>query len=150
MVKTKKTQKKYSSSIHVPRTRYSYSFISSPFGKVILGVIFSIALIVIISVVTSYYSQPEKLVQSELESLSSEYYENYFYKDVTDSNALAKYEKSGLANITLRQLLLTEHQSATSNLEKYCDINSTYVKFYPESPYKNTSYHTKFNYSCNY
>lgn len=118
---------------------------------------------VIFTLFCEIFYDPERIAKSEVESLASWYYENYFYENFANSRqfinsknideAMNKYVKSGFAKVSLRQLLL-RHQADTTNSKKialsYCDENNTFVVFYPESPYSQNSYHTEYTYSCEF
>ena len=130
------------------------------FALTVIGVsIFIVALTILSSILFS----PERVTKNQISQLASEYYENYFYAKLITANPsittkeleeiLGKYQTSGLAAIPLRQLLLYDNQknaASAPKLEKYCDTNNTYMKFYPEPPYSKTSYHTEYFYSCNF
>ena len=116
---------------------------------------------------------PEYLVKREIESITSDYYENYFYKnnilspnslsesDVKDpvsaethlTPILENYLKTGYSRITLNQLLLSnnrEHYASAGYLARYCDLNSTIIHIFPEPPYTSKNYRVEYNYSCNF
>lgn len=152
-----------SSSLHQPRTRFAIFHPSTIAGKIIFATIVIAILAVIVALVCSILFTPERITKSYLDTLASDYYEQYYYeqfsnsdrfKSLTDLNSvMSKYTESGFANTSLRQLILRD-ATATKPLAdyilKYCDEQSTYVTFYPEPPYDRTSYHAEFTYSCDF
>ena len=135
----------------------------NPIQKIILSIIFAVIIIVAITLIVAIFLKPENLVKSKISSLASDYYENYFYENLINSEKynqinnldeiMGKYQQSGLSSLTLRQLLLYDNQKNSDVapfLKKYCNEENTYVKFYPEPPYSKTSYRTEYTYSCNF
>ena len=128
--------------------------------KFILILIPLLAIIITIAIVCTMLLSPEHQVKNSFESLARHYYENVFYENMLDSNtysgdpakALEKYESSGLNPVNLRQLILLDENNNidTDYILKYCDSEQTTVKYFPESPYSKTSYHTEYSYSCNF
>lgn len=133
---------------------------SHNFPKIILAIIVAAALAAIIAIVCLFLLRPEHQAKLQISALASDYYENFFYETMFESDnfsgdpakALQKYESSGLESVTLRQLLLIDQSNTDTSdyLLKYCDENATSVKFFPESPYSRTAYHTDYTYSCNF
>lgn len=116
---------------------------------------------VITAVIYNLFSKPENIVKAKISEISSDYYENYLYKNFNFekyssedlANFMQKYENVGLTTTTLRQLLLYDHQKnadVAPLLKKYCDENTTFIKFYPEQPYSKTSYRVEYTYSCEF
>ncbi len=149
--KNKKTQ------ANSRRRRYS------PAQKTILLIIFIAFFIVFIALLCAFFLKPEKIVKSKIDTIASDYYENYFYEKLITSekyteskdldDILGRYKDNGLATLNLRQLLLYDNQKNAEfapYLKKYCDEENTYIKFYPEPPYSRTSYHIDYTYSCNF
>ena len=104
---------------------------------------------------------PERQVPAKFEALATNYYENIFYENLQNSpnypgdaaEALQKYTETGLATVTLQQLIHYNQISDTDEakyLLKYCDDKTTKVKFYPEAPFEKTSYRTEYTYNCNF
>ena len=135
----------------------------------ILTVIAAVTLTVIAYIIFCLIATPEKLVKDEIASITSDYYENYFYNSILENNSLSQedtdfnapameeilknYSARGFADITLRQLLLYDdqkHSAATEYLSKYCNLDSSRIKIYPEAPYKRQDYHVDYNYSCKF
>lgn len=145
-----------------PRRRSSKSrFLSirrqTPIQKITLTVIILAILTVIIAVICSLAFDTERTVKSAISSLSTDYYENYFYENISTGNkdmskVMAKYTETGFAKVTLRQLLLYNQQNSSRKdlLLKHCDENNTSVTFYPEPPYSKASYRTEYSYSCSF
>ena len=158
--KFKRTKGSYSSNLHTSKSRmpiYTYPFVK----KIVLSIILIATIIVVVAAVTPLFYNKQKSVESQISSLATDYYENYFYKNLSSSedftkiedldSAMEKYRTHGFAAVTLRQLLLYDNQknaNYTDFLTKYCDENSTSVRFYPEPPYDKTSYHAEYTYSC--
>ena len=132
--------------------------------KVILGVIGVAILAVLVALLSMFMSDPERSIKSKIDTMASDYYENYLYKNLAESGiyindkeglkkTLAEYSETGLSSITLRQFLLYDNRKYGADAEfltKYCNENKTYVKFFPEPPYEKNSYRAEFNYSCNF
>lgn len=120
-------------------------------GKVILGVILIATIMVIGSILAAYFSDHERLAKNEFEALVSNYYEDYFYEKITDTKALDKYKETGLSVLTLRQLVLHEPSlGGTENIEKYCDLNLSYAKIFPQEPYGKKNYRVEYKYVCDW
>ncbi len=149
--------KKYSS-----KNRLSSN--SSPLAKkIILSVIIAAAITVIIACLSILFLDKQKLTESRIEQLAIDYYENYFYPNFTSSKDFKKnkdldsvmniYNKYGFAPVSLRQLLLYDNEKNaeySKSLTKYCNQNTTFIKFYIDAPYGKTDYHYDITYSCNY
>lgn len=119
----------------------------------ILTVIAFVTLMVVGFAIFNLIATPEFLVKNRIKKITSDYYENYFYDSVPDHEALDIYKDTGLAKVSLRQLLLysdKKHATSLELFEKYCDLESTYIKIYPESPYDRQNYHVDYAYSCNF
>ena len=153
----------HSHTLHVSRTRVissgpafsrALSENSHHYAKnSILTIIASLTLIVLGFIIFNLIATPEYLIKKQISVITTDYYENYFYKNASDPSALYHYEEVGLPRITLRQLLLYDdlkHSDKTAELSKYCDLDKTLVKIYPEAPYEKSSYHVDFTYSCKF
>ncbi|MBR2795489.1 hypothetical protein IKE13_00305 [Candidatus Saccharibacteria bacterium] len=128
---------------------------------VVLIVIVLSMVAVIAAAICTVFLKPENTVKDKISELSADYYENYLYEKFDFSNLspedyldfMQKYEKTGLTATTLRQLLLYDHQKNAEFaplLKKYCDEDTTYIKYYPEHPYSKTSYRVEYTYSCEF
>ena len=118
----------------------------------ILSVIALAMLTVILALLLTSFTEPERVVTSKIEGITADYYENYFYDRISDYD-LEKYADKGFSKVTLRQLLLFDserHVDAMSLLSQYCDIEATYVRIYPEKPFSKTDYHVEYNYACTF
>lgn len=103
---------------------------------------------------------PQKLAESELEMISKDYYENYYYDLFTSKLpeedyvvALTTYSEYGLPMVYLRELLLFDegrHADSRSYFEGqyYCNTNRTGVRIIPHPPFGKTDYELKFTYDC--
>ena len=158
MVKTKKRRKVNFNS----GRRSSKSSVNSA-QKTILIVIAIASITVAFGIIYVIFFNSEKMVKSQISALATDYYENYFYQKLQNSEqfkqlqdpatALEKYHTDGLSPVTLNDLLLYDNQKNikySEYLTKYCDENATVVKFYMDPPYDRTSYHTEITYSCNF
>lgn len=173
MAKSSKRKKNNSIFLHTPHTRVQTSRIArsratnrkvySTSKRIILVVIVLAMLMVALAVLLKIFSNPERVVKRKIETIAADYYENYFYPQITavsemqNSNKLTekmkRYETSGFTEVSLRQLLLFDNEryaDAATILTTYCDENKTYVQFFPESPFEKTNYHVKYSYSCNF
>ena len=120
-------------------------------GKVILGVILVATIMVVVAILMAFFSDHERLAKNEFEALASNYYEDYFYEKITDAKALDKYKETGLSVLTLRQLVLHEPSlGGTENVEKYCDLNLSYAKIFPQEPYGKKDYRVEYKYVCDW
>ena len=156
---------------------YMHSYISSQHTyriakNAILTVIATAMLMVLVFTIFSLIATPEFLTKREIETITADYYENYFYPNILSSNSLTlsqvkspqdaesllsnildKYTETGFSRITLNQLLLFDnrrHYSAAASLANYCNLDNTIIKIYPEPPYTINSYHADYDYSCKF
>ena len=102
------------------------------------------------------------VIESYIHNISADYYETYFFPDLASSihshsssdisTVLSEYTDTGFAKVPLRQILLHSNtdSSVTALISEYCDISFTFVHFFPESPFTATSYHSSYDYSCNF
>ena len=149
---------KYSSKMHAPKTRFLSASGKTFAQKTILAVIVLAILLVITSVACVFIFDNERITKNKISNLASKYYENYFYPSMSiDKNKLSEimsqYTDTGFNNTTLRQIILANGEDYTSDAEfirKYCDENSTLIRFFPEPPYDNTSYRVEYSYSCSF
>ena len=158
MVKSKNQRKNYSS-----KKRRNNKNLINPTKKIILGVIAVASLVVVVGLIVALLFNNENMVKSKISALANDYYENYFYKNLTSSEkfkqikdldtAMEKYHTNGLSPVTLRNLLLYDDQKNIEfrdYLTKYCDENATTVKFYMDPPYDQKSYRAEITYACNF
>lgn len=158
MAKTRKNRKK---SIHTAKTHHNDP--GSLAKKTILIVIALVFIVVITTTVVSFFLTSESRVKQQITDLASDYYENYFYtnlmnspkyQSLSDQNAVMEnYHHYGLSRKTLSDLLLYDNQknySYNDFLSKHCDINSTYVRIFPDPPYEKDSYHIEYHYACDF
>lgn len=145
---------KYSSKIHLSRTRTSNNDTSFFVRKITFGIIIIAILYVSIYTICAFFLSPERLTKSQISTLATHYYEDYFYDTLTIDNpqVMEEYSTLGFSKISLRQLVLADqsHSVDTTYLEKYCDDSSTFVQFFPTSPYGKSDYRTEFTYSCSF
>ena len=149
---------KHSRKIHKSRSRFLSSRAKSPTQKIILIVIVSTIITVFIALICSLFLNPEHSTKSKISQLATEYYEDYFYPNVFSgskdmSEVLSRYTGTGLARVSLRQLILSNSSllPADANfIRQHCDENSTFVQFFPTEPYNKSDYRTEFTYSCSF
>lgn len=147
----------HSNSIHSSRSRIAYSRPPRAKKFALALIIFAI-IAVIVAVICSFLLTPERTVTSSIDNLARNYYENYFYPTLTSSDRFSedvftKYAERGFTPITLRQLLLHDEIASAgqaTTIKKYCDENSTIIRFYPDPPYGKSDYHIGYTYSCNF
>lgn len=149
---------KYSRKIHQSRSRFLSSRAKTPAQKIILIVIILAVISVFAALICSLILNPENTTKSKISRLATEYYEDYFYPNLSPdgkdmSEVLGRYANTGLARVSLRQIILSNSNLSkqdASQLQKYCDENSTFVQFFPTEPYDKSDYHTEFTYSCSF
>ena len=112
------------------------------------------SVLIAVNIAVSVYFNPQTAIDRALDSLTREYYEDYLYPKLVDGIAeqdlaaeMESYQKTGVSPTYLRQLLLYD-QGRRNEAEKYftmkdhtCDINETYVVYYPDPPFSQTDYH---------
>ena len=127
----------------------------------IIVVIIIAMLVVAASVAIQLFNTPERSVKSKMDSIASDYYENYFYKkiinNISDKNArkiaMEKYRTTGFSRVYFRQLFLYDNEKYVNDaplVKQYCDENASFVVFYPESPYGQNDYRVDIHYSCEF
>ena len=133
----------------------------SPIQKIIIVIIVSVMAITIGFAIASFFLQPENLTKAKISNLATDYYENYLYENLINSEkfsgnidaTMSEYRDRGLSTITLRQLLLhdqSKNASLANEIKNYCDEEKTTIKFYPDAPYSRSSYHVDYHYVCNF
>lgn len=166
-------RKKNSAFLHIPRPRAKSSNLAhsketsrkaySISRRAILVVIVMAMLAVVLAVLSKYFLTPEYIVKNKIENITKDYYENYYYPQLTalvemqDPISLAetmeRYVTPGFARITLRQILLFDNEryaEAKNILTTYCNENATYIQIFPEAPFEKTDYHVEYHYSCDF
>lgn len=163
--KTKKKQK---------RSRRAKSYIASCRSyriskNTILTVIALAMLSMLLFVIYNLIATPEHLIKKQIDSLARDYYENYIYATTLSNNSIdvnhpeessdalnkifSRYTELGFSQASLRQLLLFndgKYASLENTFSKYCDLDRTSIKIYPEAPFGRTNYHIDYNYSCKF
>ena len=126
--------------------------------KTIIAVIILAVVAVITLLVCKLVFNTEYELKTKISQLSSEYYEDYYYPKISKSDKdlsklLEQYTETGFARVSLRQLILS-NSKITSKEKNFlldrCNQNSTFVQFFPESPYDKTSYRVEYTYSCKF
>ena len=146
---------KYSSKIHVVRTRASAATCQTPARKITLVVIIMAAVVVVVAIIWAVFFNPERIAKAQISSLANQYYEDFFYPNLAIepdkmATVLAGYTGTGFAKVSLRQLILASSEDVTDELSQYCDDDSTYVQFFPIEPFGKTDYHVNYTYSCSF
>ncbi len=140
--------------------------------RTILTVIALAMLAVLGYTIFTIIATPEFLVKREINHLTSDYYENYFYPKILKNNSIEgsdatnpsfteshlssvmeQYLETGFSRITLNQLFLYDNRknySLAAPIAKYCDLDKSFIKIFPESPYTAKNYRVEYNYSCNF
>lgn len=146
-----------------PKT--SYRLPKSPhlgtIPKIMLILIAIATVLVIFSTLFAIFFNPERQVKSKIDALASNYYENIFYQNIQNSKnfsgnieeTLQKYQATGFSSVSLNQLILEnslQNTDTANYLLKYCDLNQTLIKIFPDPPYTQTSYHIEYTYSCEF
>lgn len=128
------------------------------------GTLFSIlgicALMIGISIFISAFYNPEAHASKELEKLAKSYYIEYLYPQVLGKNlnnpekVLSKYAETGIASISLRQFLLYNNGKHYSSLSVFqnktyqCNLNKTFVRYYPVAPYGPRDFRAQYYSAC--
>ena len=167
--KSKPSTSTKSAKIHTAKTRAKSSRLarSKAFSRksyhitrrTVLVVIILAMLVVLLSVLFTNMTNPERIVKGKIESIAADYYENYFYDKIKSyataekpiDQIMSRYSESGFSKVPLRQLLLFDgerHGADAPTITHYCDENDTNVKIYPVAPYGKKDYHIEYNYSC--
>lgn len=164
MIKPK--NKNGSSSFHTSRTRIKSSHIAhtkkldrkifKSSKRAVLTVIALAMLTVILTVLLSILSSPEHVVKTKISEITTDYYENYFYPHLTESDTpldetMSHYTEVGFSRVSLRQLLLFDSEryaGAASTITAYCDENETFIQIYPEPPFSSSDYRIDYHYAC--
>ncbi|MBR3324279.1 hypothetical protein IKG24_01930 [Candidatus Saccharibacteria bacterium] len=154
-----------------PKSSLSRRTNQTPAKKIILGVIILSALAVFLTIIYGFIATPEFLIKKEIESIVSDYYENYFYPSILTNNhidqstskssdpespiskILQKYQESGFPRVALDQLLLSNNQKYANKveyLEEYCNLTQSNIRIYPDPPFEKQNYHVEYSYSCKF
>ena len=120
-------------------------------------VIILTTLVMILITLFASFINPERIIKHKIESIATDYYESYFYPEIvtnnvkTPSEIFEKYTTTGFTLVSFQQLLLFDgekHADSVAAISEYCELDSSYVKFYPDSPFYKTDYHVEYHYSC--
>lgn len=156
-----KAKNKY---LYPPKSRLRTNYNQHNYAKtVILTVIFLATLVVVATTIASFFLTKESRIKRQITHLATDYYENYFYTNLTSSpdykaltnptSVMENFHTYGLARKTLNDLLLYDNQKNANYadfLSEYCDVNKTYVRIFPDPPYEKNSYHIEYNYACDF
>ena len=163
MANSKKISTKYKYRYPTRKRSKLKPYQTLPFSKIIITIIILSIIAVFLALTLALIFKPENQVKLKISGLVSDYYENFLYQEsVNPDNSpsidqpnkdLLKYEEYGFTPVLLRQIIFQNHKELTDDdyfILDYCDENNTSVKYFPESPYTKTSYHTEITYSCNF
>lgn len=86
--------------------------------------------------------------KNNIESVGSEYYENYYYPSVGE-DYIKKYMDNSI-KIPLSTISNSKdlNSKIKDKLFDKCDVNNTYIEITPVSPFKSDSYKIKVNLDC--
>ena len=114
-------------SIKKPRTPITAYRLTFTPKNVITWVIILAAIVVFAAAISTIFLNPERRINSDLEALAADYYENSIYQRILTSgnnakDALSKYESTGLTPVSLQQLaLLSSGKVSPDYLLANCD-----------------------------
>lgn len=143
------------------KNKYKNPNFATTAKKISVSIIAVSILVVVITLIYCILSNPERVVKRKIEAIASDYYKHSIYENVAKNNpsesdiakALSAYRETGLAIITFRQLLLYDkqnHNQTDTIVKKYCDINKSYVQFFPKSDYKKSDVEITYHYTCEF
>lgn len=130
--------------------------------NLVISIICATTIAAITSIIVIFLNHRPIDIQSEIASISAEYYEQYFFPDLEQSihihsnspiaDTLSQYTATGLSRVPLRQIIAHTHHDETivHYITTHCDENTTFVHFFPEPPFTSSSYHITYDYSCNF
>ena len=99
----------------------------SAIQKTILAIIISLFILIIGLVIATFFLNPEAIVKNKISALTSEYYENYLYENLKNSDQVPDFKKAiegykdyGFTHVYLRQLIYYKNDPETIEfLKKY-------------------------------
>ena len=127
--------------------------------NIILIVIVLAILTVAFTTFFIFILKPENVIKKTIPAIATDYYENYFYPEITKdnvnslSNIFSKYTDTGFSPITFRQLLFynNKYPSDTINtIVNHCDLRNSYIQIYPTPPFGKFDYHIDYHYTCQF
>ena len=149
---------KYSRNLHTSKLRLAF-YPSSFAKKFMLIIVIILIAVVIIATICSFIFSNENEVKYQISKASSSYYEDYFYQSIFHAESvksddegytsLEKHHEKGFSAVKLSTILSYDSNYANF-LNQNCDTDRTTVKFFPDPPYDNKSYHVEYTYSCNF
>ena len=130
--------------------------------KIAVIVIIVATVVVVGSLWSNQYFSPANRAKRELEILTKDYYENFFYdlilREGGDNKNLTEifqpYNENGMQPVLLRQLLLFDNSRHESSRKEFindfykCDTNATSVRITPVAPYGRNDWTAEYNLSC--
>lgn len=150
------------------RRYYSYPYHSEPLNFPIEPIArrFSIVAIILCLALVFFnlgahaILDPKKMAEHEMERISKDYYENYYYdnfianlSEEDAAIAFTTYSEYGFPKIFLRELLLFDngrHADSRSFFDGqyYCNTNHTSMQIVPKYPYGKKDYDILYSYEC--
>lgn len=126
--------------------------------KVVITVIVATFLVMTAAALVAYFCDTKFQIEAKITDLANTYYEEYYYPNmfsgnVSISEVLSQFKDSGLAPVSLRQLLISTPGVTSQDaklIREYCDEESTNVTYFPEPPYDKGAFRAKYSYSCNF
>ena len=121
-------------------------------------------LVVTVLVLGLYATRPEEKnneeeLKKELTKLGKDFYENFYYDLVVDSNGIDQISKFSTVGIKANLNALEKYNSdnkkiikkfVNSDTEKKCNKDNTKVIIYPKSPYKKGDYKIEIQLDCGF
>ena len=160
-MKLKNQNHKHSAYYHLPKQRQERSA-SSSVEKIILAIICLASLAVVAMLILALVFSNENQVKHDIEQLARDYYENYIYDTMVNSEQFAKigdldkvmqkYQVHGFTPVTLKQMLthFKKDEKFKQKITKYCDDGRTTIQFFPTPPFDVKSYDIVYKYSCDF
>lgn len=126
----------------------------------LVSLISASAVIIAFTFILTSVFDPVKRSEQEISKLAEEYYIEYLYPRALGKYLdqpkiiLRDYEKSGLPNVRLSQLLSYNNNAHAKSLEVFsnayyeCDVNATHIKYYPVEPYGPRDFTVTYDMAC--
>ena len=155
-----KTKNKNNKNLHIYKTNTRKNNNRKVFDYARLSIIAIIVIAMIIvaaTIVTIYLTNPERTTKWRIEAITADYYENYFYPNLTSASdesldkQMERFKVLGFSTLTLRDLLLFDsgrYVNDMPTLTKYCDEEETKIHITPVEPYGKKDYTVDYRYSC--
>ena len=130
-------------------------------AKKITIILIAVSMVLVaVAVAVGLWMMPEQRIHRQVEAMAVDYYENYFYKNFSDTvgedtvaDGLAKYAEKGFGRVPVKQLLLFDggkYHEYSSWIKEYCDTDASVIQIFPVDPYGPKNYRVDYKYSCNF